>query len=741
MLYKHISMQLFKRVLLSLFPDEIVSQTINPASMFISFISAKEFFSVINRKIVENYKLNLFDVTLDPFEFKIGFWNKTHIKSKDIDNYYSYCATANLNGYRFFSPANIANNLSLVVSLYVKDIFRNYPSEYYLNFLYTIFLLSFVFLARIKVFPHQDREKNYNRFIEVVFSFYAFIFQQTGKKIDPNIIKKIKKELLNQIELFFLLFAVYKNFNTIFTHPETTNTDIYSRLFYDELKEEAKSIYAEFVHNHETYIYTSHFSSIETKIMQSILPADILLRYLFFDSDMFLVTNTIISKVFDKKILDEFMKSFRKDESQLEKFIFYITDYRNFKKNFFSGVHKYITTIFRDEDMHWWSMEDDLDDLMSSIWEDIDNIESFKIPERIKKESKMMEKILNFYITLIGWSWLSRGDSFFLRLFRKELISDIHNNYTQLNDKNYTLVYYGSLLYQYGKNVFFYKHTAENVRAGKQKFTLPKTTPIKNIYSNVSLLKSFDDSALATILQDINPKDIRLYIKNKKIIELFKWLTGDEISLMVKYTDKQFINTIYQDITDHLDNKDFIKILQKRLNQQDIYHIKENIYNLDFWVNKFFLRAITTNIIDLKTDYSDFALMNIFATTRETFFGLLIYISYLKDTNTTKNKNIDTHIFITLYIQDILHIDPHHHKKFIKTIEDIQADFNEIITHWIQIDDNKEYLKIWYTNRIHFSDKKTIEEIRKNIISEDIIWFKWFLKNISYYNKRFLMPQ
>lgn len=90
-------MQLFKRVLLSLFPDEIVAQTINPASMFISFISTKEFFSVINRKIVENYKLNLFDVTLDPFEFKIGFGEQANIKPKDIDTYYSYCATANLN--------------------------------------------------------------------------------------------------------------------------------------------------------------------------------------------------------------------------------------------------------------------------------------------------------------------------------------------------------------------------------------------------------------------------------------------------------------------------------------------------------------------------------------------------------------------------------------------------------------------------------------------------------------------
>jgi len=109
-----------------------------------------------------------------------------------------------------------------------------------------------------------------------------------------------------------------------------------------------------------------------------------------------------------------------------------------------------------------------------------------------------------------------------LRLFRRNLIQDIQTAYNHLEEKHYTLVYYGSLLYQYGKNVFFYKHTSDNVRAGKQKFMLPLSTNIKNIYSNVSLLKSFDDTALATILQDINPKDIRLYIKNKKIIELFK---------------------------------------------------------------------------------------------------------------------------------------------------------------------------------------------------------------------------
>lgn len=734
-------MQLFKRILLSLFPDEIVAQTINPASMFISFISTKEFFSVINRKIVENYKLNLFDVTLDPFEFKIGFGENPSIKPKDIDTYYSYCATANLNGYRFFSPANIANNLSLVVALYVKDIFRPYPPEYYLNFLYTIFLLSFVFLSRIKVFPYKDREKNYNWFVETMFSFYEFVFQQTGKKVDPTIIKALKKSLLNQIELFFLLFAVYKNFNTIFVHKHVSDKDLYAWLFYDELKGNDKSIYAEFVANHKDYTNKKNFSSIETKIMQSVLPADILLRYLFIDSDMFLITDTVISKIFDKKILDDFITSFRKDDSHLEDFLIYITDYRNFKKNFFWGVQKYIITVFRDQDSKWDSIKEDLDDLMSSIWEDVENIESFKIPERIKKESKMMEKILNFYITLIWWSRVSRWDNFFLRLFRKPIIQEMSAIEDELDEKNYTLLYYGGLLYQYGKNVFFYKHTSENVRAGKQKFILPHKTDIKNIYSNISLLKSFDETFIATILQDINPKDIRLYIKNKKIIELFKWLIGQEISEMVHTSDKEFIESVYQDIANNLEHKDFLKILKKWLTEHDIYHIKENIYNLDFWISKKFFRAVAEKNILLKKDYSDLIILGIFSTIRETFSGILIYLTYLRDQANTKNITIDTQLLIRLYVQDILNVDEYYQHKIIDVITTLQAYFNEIIKHWIEIDDNKDYLKIGYDNWIKFSGNKSLEETKKKIISEDIIWFKWFLKNISYYNKRFLMPQ
>ena len=66
-------MHLFKRLLLTKFPNSTIQNMVNPASMFVGFISSREFFSIIKRKIIENYKLNLFDVNLDVVEFKMGF--------------------------------------------------------------------------------------------------------------------------------------------------------------------------------------------------------------------------------------------------------------------------------------------------------------------------------------------------------------------------------------------------------------------------------------------------------------------------------------------------------------------------------------------------------------------------------------------------------------------------------------------------------------------------------------------
>ena len=160
-----------------------------------------------------------------------------------------------------------------------------------------------------------------------------------------------------------------------------------------------------FTSTSKIYIHSKKFSSIENKLLQYVLPADILIRYLLLDSDMFLAVENMIGKIHDKEKLSEYLKSFIKDDSQRESCIHYITNHKHFKKNFFAGVQKYILNVFKKEgrEDNW---EDGLDELSSWIGEEGNESadgthEDIKIPERIKQESKIMEKILNFFITFL----------------------------------------------------------------------------------------------------------------------------------------------------------------------------------------------------------------------------------------------------------------------------------------------------------------------------------------------------
>ncbi|NOZ43648.1 MAG: hypothetical protein GXP45_00465, partial [bacterium] len=221
-------MYLFKRLLLSLFPDDIITQNINPASMFISFVSAKDFFSIINRKIVENYRINLFDVALDSFELKVGFGEKPFLKSKKMDLYYGYCALANLNGYRFMNPANLANMVALVTSVYMKESFEEEEEKYFVHFLYSVYLLSFVFVSRIKVFPDTTEKGQFNRFVELLFNFYRFVLQESAQEIDGDIFNILKKNIIGQADVLFMLFRFYQRMNTIFEDTQHNKVDFYS---------------------------------------------------------------------------------------------------------------------------------------------------------------------------------------------------------------------------------------------------------------------------------------------------------------------------------------------------------------------------------------------------------------------------------------------------------------------------------------------------------------------------------
>jgi hypothetical protein len=171
----------------------------------------------------------------------------------------------------------------------------------------------------------------------------------------------------------------------------------------------------------------------------------------------------------------------------------------------------------------------------------------------------------------------------------------------------------------------------------------------------------------------------------------------------------------------------------EHLDEDDIYHIKENMYSLDFWIYEEVLAWLWE--IWLKNNYSDTNIFGIISCIIDTLPGFLLYITYLK--SVSKAQKYD--VLYDIYCIDVLNISKEYCKSLKGMIKWIETKFMEILNLWIDLDDNKDFFKIALTNWKDFIKWK--ENIYKSVSGEDVLWFKWFLKNITYYNKRYLIPK
>jgi hypothetical protein len=119
----------------------------------------------------------------------------------------------------------------------------------------------------------------------------------------------------------------------------------------------------------------------------------------------------------------------------------------------------------------------------------------------------------------------------------------------------------------------------------------------------------------------------------------------------------------------------------------------------------------------------------------ETLPGFLLYITFMKWDKKVKN----TDILYDIYCVDVLNISKTYCKALKKMILNIESKFETLLNLRIDLDDNKSYFKIAMWNWNEFTKWK--DEIYKSVSGEDVLWFKWFLKNITYYNKRYLIPK
>ena len=735
-------MQLFRRLLLSYFPDSLVKDSFNPASMFISFISAKDFFTIIDRKIIENYKLNLFDLSVDIFEWKLWLWvHKDMMQSKMTDAYYSYIAAANFNGYKFYNVWNTANAMTLLCSLYLYDAFDKWEESVFVDALYTFYLLTFLFAARIKVFPWVDEKSDFQWFVDLYFNFFEIVTSQLKHKISKENIQKLRTKMLVHIDIFFMMFYYERRVNGLYIDSDKLRRNYYNEFYQWLFWSQPSIIQKNFLQNRERIITDSKFSEIEENLLFEIAPADIHLKYLFLETDVSDVISCLISNVFDKNILDKKLTELMKNEEDLDFILDYVTDPDNFKKWFFKWVKQYVSRMrLQNQDSY-----DELDEMMSEIWDDINKLDEMQIPASIKKESKIMEQFLNFYVSYLWWLSISRADTFFFRFFKWKLVPELMQYFDVRFKTNQAIQYSWISHLVYAKNQAYYQFVNKKIHSWKEKFFIP-AWPIKSdwVKATAYLLKSEDEIALTTLLQDCNPRIWKLYVKNKALLDRFQAQYSEMISPLIKLSSNDFVYQYYEPVFSNFKLwENVLKILQNAFTDQDVVRLKNSLYAFDVQLFREVMSMLPWK--KFQNLYNDTVILQHLALLRETLFWFLIYYRYLQ--NVQEQDKEKTKYNLTLlketYILHILNRDSSLFTVWSKLIDTLLEQFGAAFSIFVEFDDNKEFFSILKENRMEFLKKlwKKSELEKENSFSiEDYLWLRWVLKHITYYNKRYLIP-
>ena len=735
-------MQLFRRLLLSNFPDSLAKDSFNPASMFISFISAKDFFTIIDRKIIENYKLNLFDLSVDIFEWKLWLWvHKDMMQSKMTDAYYSYIAAANFNGYKFYNVWNTADAMTLICSLYLYEAFDKWEENVFVDALYTFYLLSFLFAARIKVFPWVDEKSDFQWFIDLYFNLFEMVVSQLKHKITKEHIQKIRTKMLVHIDIFFMMFYYEKRINLLYLTSlqlsKNYEIEFYQWLFWPQLT----IIQRNFLQNKDKIVFDSKFSEIEETLLFDLAPADIHLKYLFLETNVEEVISCIVSNIYDKKILDKKLTILMKNEEELDFILDYATDPDNFKKWFFKWVKQYISHMrLENQDSY-----DELDEMMSEIWDDINKLDEMQIPASIKRESKIMEQFLNFYVSYLWWLSISRADTFFFRFFKWKLVPEL-TQYFDVRFKTDQAIQYSSMSHLvYSKNQAYYQFVNKKIRSWKEKFFIP-AWPLKtdSIKATAYLLKSQDEIALTTLLQDCNPRIWKLYVKNKALLDRFQAQYSNQISPLIKLSTNEFVYQYYEPIFSNFKLwENVLKILQNAFTDQDVVRLRNSLYAFDVQLFREVLSMFPWK--KFQNLYNDTVMLQQLSLFRETLFWFLIYCRYLQDIQDKDNENSKLNLWLLkkVYILHVLNWDASLLSVGSKLIDTLLEQFWLAFSIFVEFDDNKEFFSILRENWLEFLKKiwKKSEIEKENSFSiEDFLRLRWVLKHITYYNKRYLIP-
>lgn len=731
-------MQLYKRLLLSYFPSTLSKNSVNPASMFISFIAAKEFFTIVHQRLIENYKINLFDVGIDIFDAKIGLGNEEKKTSqKHLDTYYGYLISANFNGYTFYNISNTSNALTLVAALLLQEVFEEKEEQLFIDCLYAFYLISFLFAGKIKEFPQKSLQEDFNRFLELFFSFYELVISQLGHKISANQFPKLKKKLIKKIEVFFMMFYYNKRISKYFT-ISTTSEDTSFEFFNWICNNSRSSTQTLFFNAQEESKYRSSFSQMEEMMLFDIAPGDILLKYLFLGNNPYELTNTLIASMYEKKKLQKLLNKLMKNESTLNELLEEVLNPKQFKEGYFEGIRKFIDSAYQHIKQEDEEALEEFHEMLSDIGEGEEvPVNDLKIPQWVKKESQILEQLLNFYITFTGGLTAERGDSFYLRACKPQLIQTLLTEINQKTKKKGSKSFYDIQHEYYLQNGEYYAQAHKKIRKNAEKSSTHETEKMKLPQSGFFSFELYKQENLLKILQDLNPRLCKLYLKKSNILKWFQETFGEEISQRIKQNKAEFIKTFYHPWFGKCKQQEQImEILHNAITTQELTRLKDHLYTFDYWLQESYIKKIYEK--NLEKQYDEMAILSLFALSKELLLGALIRYIFMQAQNAQEKEPLNLRDFLRLLIEEIFGIDENYATERETLFQELVKEYQQVIEFFIEFDDNREFLNLLRQNWKSF-EKKTKKKAER-FSREDVLRMRGVLQHITYYNKRFLIP-
>jgi len=754
------------------FPQDLVGRALSPVNFFISVIQPRRFFIVVNRKVVENYKLNLFDVNLEKFEIKLvgGTPQFQSLDLGGLDEYYAYQIWAYFNWYRFYSPGNIATWLSMLVAWHFFDVFKKHWWPAVVLTIRAVFDFVFIFAAKLKLFdPFAPTQQQFNWMINT-FKNYIIIRERNFADSKLEKPEEFFKDLFSKIEFFKVFFFILHRLQRVIS-PSWPTTKYYQWLLKEqglELRGDYKEIVEDFFENRQKIVYSQEINFLFLRIADLILPADnLVFKYVIHSHDWHILIPTLLGSIFDKKKVDSIIKKALKDEDPTKELLDYLLNYKIYKNTYFTWIKKFMVTLFSTNQDALVSEEEirEIEEMVERMARG-ENIPNFQMPERLRQESIIMERLLNFYVSWIGGLWVGRWDNFEMRLLGQDFLAKASNALVKGGLSAQDMDFLFGMLDNYYTNEFYYRYIFGHVKAWEEEVRIPLYITWVGGYHRDEILNLLIPTFVTYLFEDTNQKDIKVFVEEKAIIEDFAKLYGKQIKAAV--SKKDLVKQVYG-FAEELFGQDIYAQLKAYIDEEKLKLLKDSLYTYDFWVYEDF-KKIFLDYAKWDNLVSPVQQAGILGWTRETFLWFLLVLTFYQKMvkEMVKSSPISLHLmgvdssdaqFVKdlndskldkalrwmerLYWVDIIGIRPDVFPSLRVQTRKIFDKNRELLDLWLNLDENKKILNLWwkfYKKNLEATRSSVFLKITEPANKDEIAWYRNFFRGITYYNKRYLIP-